>query len=45
MNAEKIVLFGSVGRSRPDASLDSDLELLLVLDEERIPATYEKGVA
>ena len=43
MNTERIILFGSGARNQ--MHLDSDLDLLIVLDEERIPETYEEKLS
>ena len=40
MNVEQIILFGSAARN--EMHIDSDIDLVVVLDEERIPKSYEE---
>jgi len=40
MNVEQIILFGSAARN--EMHIDSDIDLVVVLDEQRIPESYEE---
>ena len=40
LNTDRVILFGSAARN--DMHIDSDLDLVVVLDEDRIPQSYEE---